>query len=1145
MFRVFSKFNALLVRPKVRGAIGEYQSQLLDNVKQDISTLQERFKAGYADSEAQIIAQLRDIPPEAGSMIWMRQIENQLDSYLSKVKAVLGEDWTQHTDGGRLYEESQKFRERLKIRAIFEMWQNSAQRDNIAVEGRIFFVKQTRAPSGILELHVNFDDQAVALFKEVRSMGWLGQAVRHALAMRGREAHDVYPYALSLMESIKIYTSTMNLIEEHAELAQLMAGYISAAQNLFTRGIQITWIPFIHNEQSFQSQQANGIEPSTLLPTTNAHVNFVRDLAASTNTLQEKFLTLTNANDTVQRCMRDLHTCEYSSNAFQTNLSAMQNAADKLNLENYSNLELWVESLNRRLQDILKDRLLEALRLWSKVFGSTTDEINLIERGQTDLNSRLVADTLTVEAEISMHNQTIFVEPPINHVKAQWSHSLQSQIEVVCGLQQVQATRYQTSTALNISRKRNHFSELAVACLEQLTASNRTIESTLAELNSYLEEWYRYQSLWDLQIDHIQDTLGEDLDLWHQLIQEIRQSRSTFDTSDVRKPLGFVIFDYEQVQAKITQKYDQWQHEITIRFGLNLSNRMRETIADLKRARNDLEQQSLEASSTAQAVSFITIVQHCKRQASVWEPEIEVFRQGQTTLSRQRYNFGNDWLSATQVSDEWDAFSEILGRKGKVVEEQTDALRAKITAEDRLIQDKMLDIASQWAEDKPVSGTIPPAEALDILSTFQNKLEKLQSDFETVAKAKEALALAPTQNDTLLSTLEDVQDFTSVWSALSTIWQSISEQRETLWTSLQPRKLRQSLENLVKTAREMPSRMRQYTAFEHMQDVLKKLQKSNALITDLKTDAIRERHWLKIWKALRPVKRYSEVSLILGDVWDLNLTANESVVRDVILQAQGELALEEFVRSVRETWQNYSLDLVNYQSKLRLIRGWDDLFTKCSENLNSLQAMRHSPYYKEFEDEAASWEDKLNRVHVLFDVWIDVQRQWVYLEGVFSGNNDIKHLLPTESSRFSNINTEFYAIMKKVYKSPLIMDVLVIPGVQKSLDRLAELLSKIQKALGEYLERERVSFPRFYFVGDEDLLEIIGNSNETSRVAKHFKKMFAGISGVEVNEENTIIAITFKEDELVPLRKEVSLIKTPKINDWLAALDMSSKLTLA
>jgi len=58
---------------------------------------------------------------------------------------------------------------------------------------------------------------------------------------------------------------------------------------------------------------------------------------------------------------------------------------------------------------------------------------------------------------------------------------------------------------------------------------------------------------------------------------------------------------------------------------------------------------------------------------------------------------------------------------------------------------------------------------------------------------------------------------------------------------------------------------------------------------------------------------------------------------------------------------------------------------------------------------------------------------------------------------------------------------------------LADLLSKIQKALGEYLERERNSFPRFYFVGDEDLLEILGNSKDLVRVQKHFKKMFSGL----------------------------------------------------
>lgn len=49
---------------------------------------------------------------------------------------------------------------------------------------------------------------------------------------------------------------------------------------------------------------------------------------------------------------------------------------------------------------------------------------------------------------------------------------------------------------------------------------------------------------------------------------------------------------------------------------------------------------------------------------------------------------------------------------------------------------------------------------------------------------------------------------------------------------------------------------------------------------------------------------------------------------------------------IREVWNTYELDLVSYQNKCRLIRGWDDLFNKVKEHINSVSAMKLSPYYK-------------------------------------------------------------------------------------------------------------------------------------------------------------------------------------------------------
>lgn len=44
--------------------------------------------------------------------------------------------------------------------------------------------------------------------------------------------------------------------------------------------------------------------------------------------------------------------------------------------------------------------------------------------------------------------------------------------------------------------------------------------------------------------------------------------------------------------------------------------------------------------------------------------------------------------------------------------------------------------------------------------------------------------------------------------------------------------------------------------------------------------------------------RWTLSELTLGQVWDVDLERNEKVVRDVLLVAQGERALEEFLRQV-------------------------------------------------------------------------------------------------------------------------------------------------------------------------------------------------------------------------------------------------------
>ncbi|KAF4126868.1 dynein heavy chain 1, cytosolic [Geosmithia morbida] len=1178
MFRVFSKFNALFVRPKIRGAIQEYQNQLMDHVKQAINGLHERFKQQYGHSEAHAMSQLRDIPPVSGAIIWARQIELQLDGYMKKVEAVLGPDWYLHAEGKKLKDESDLFRDKLKTDRIFEAWAADVTRRKISISGQLFDINRVRSAGGILELAVNFDPQIITLFKETRNLTWQGYSVPHSITTVSKDAKRVYPYAVSLMESVRTLAQTVRQVSAMGEEAVLLHGYRNDVYKLVVEGVPLRWESFINSHELFYTDQRqarpllSGATDFGLAKNTESkHGMFIRGFASAVSVLQSKTVSLGYIYATVEQALRDLGTCPYEVAAFRSHLDTVQAAVDQLNLERYANLDFWVGGLNERIQEVLLGRLQSAISAWISAFEDSSSSSSsssytssfsaaAAAAAATTITTTTTTTTTTgggagedarngpvmkpIVLELAMRNQVIYLDPPVEHARASWFLHLHDWIGVVCNLHKIRASRYQMS--LNTSAiEELGFTELPSECAGMLQRVYVSVERKLGEIGTYVDEWLQFQSLWDLQSEQVYDALGEQLSRWLELLQDIRKTRSTFDTQDDSRSFGHITIDYGQVQAKVNDKYDQWQREILMRFATRLGNRMRDVHADIEKSRKHLETQSSDASSTAQAVHFITVVQSCKRSVKAWAPEIDMFRQGQSTLVRQRYQFPNDWLHIEQIDSQWEALKEILEKKSRIVQDQTDALRAKIVAEDRLVTDRISEVIAQWNEEKPVSGTIQPDVASATLTAFESKISKLQDDFDMVARAKEALDIPASSETSLVSTLQEVRDFQSVWSNLATIWSSLNETRDTLWTAVQPRKIRGKIDELLAGTRDMPSRMRQYAAFEHVQGILRSLLKVNSTLSDLKSDAIRERHWHKIYKQIRPQTRFSPSSMTLGDVWDLNLVATEAVVRDIIAQAQGEMALEEFLKQVRETWQSYALEMVGYQNKLKLIRGWDDLFAKCSENLNSLQAMKHSPYYKEFEEEAVSWEDKLNRVHVLFDVWIDVQRQWVYLEGVFTGNADIKHLLPIESGRFANINSEFTAVMKKAAKSPYVLDVLNIANVQKSLERLAEMLNKIQKALGEYLEKERVSFPRFYFVGDEDLLEMIGNSNDSLRIAKHFKKMFAGLSGLVMDEETVISGFTSKEGEEVRLKKDISLAKAPRINDWLALLESGMKSTLA
>lgn len=146
-----------------------------------------------------------------------------------------------------------------------------------------------------------------------------------------------------------------------------------------------------------------------------------------------------------------------------------------------------------------------------------------------------------------------------------------------------------------------------------------------------------------------------------------RKSRATFDTSETRWEAGPIVIDYAKVQSKVSLKYDSWHKEVLQKFGTALGGEIQSFYDNVSKSRAELEQQSVDAASTSEAVGFITYVQGLKRQTRQWQDQVEVFREGQRLLERQRFQFPSNWLFADHVEGEWGAFGDILQRKDATI----------------------------------------------------------------------------------------------------------------------------------------------------------------------------------------------------------------------------------------------------------------------------------------------------------------------------------------------------------------------------------------------------------------------------------------------------------------------------------------------
>jgi dynein heavy chain 1 len=154
--------------------------------------------------------------------------------------------------------------------------------------------------------------------------------------------------------------------------------------------------------------------------------------------------------------------------------------------------------------------------------------------------------------------------------------------------------------------------------------------------------------------------------------------------------------------------------------------------------------------------------------------------------------------------------------------QQVPVLQARVSAEDKTASKQMQELLADWNKDKPLSGSLNPPQAMEVLTKYELSLTKANVHQDNLIRAKDALGLAHSiQTTDVVECLNELSDLKEVWEAVMQPYEALEAIKDTPWATAVMRKVRSSLDNLLASMRSLPNRIRQCDAYIQLHDKCK------------------------------------------------------------------------------------------------------------------------------------------------------------------------------------------------------------------------------------------------------------------------------------------------------------------------------------
>ncbi|OHT09907.1 Dynein heavy chain family protein [Tritrichomonas foetus] len=473
--------------------------------------------------------------------------------------------------------------------------------------------------------------------------------------------------------------------------------------------------------------------------------------------------------------------------------------------------------------------------------------------------------------------------------------------------------------------------------------------------------------------------------------------------------------------------------------------------------------------------------------------------------------------------------------------EQKQTLMPKFSTQlDKLIgqlHSNVLDVAQ--VSLNPILGNITTKieEAQSFLKTIMEKLTEVKTAASDYNKYQRAMNLQVTR-------FEDVEELNKEITLKNLLWETkvkwinLTEKWSNMpFAAIDPNEMTEELREYQLSAAKCAKGLQGNVVAVDLKASVSDYAALLPVVSDLKNPALKQKFIEQI-ASLLGCNIFADEQFKFGRLFELRAFHFVDQISAISAQATNEQQLYDMLNNVHKMIDKLAFIVTPYKGKnnIYVFGGFDDILTQLDEAQSIVATVRSSRYIAALRLQADEWARSLRSFSSTLESLMTCQRAWMYLSNVFS-SDDIQRQLMQEYKEFFNVERMWKNMSMKAHDDPAAFRFCSAPQIASDLEDANKTLESVQKALEDYLETKRMAFPRFYFLSNDDLLDLLAKSRNPDAVQPHLRKFFEGIYHIDIktDEESPIaFAMTSAEGENVPVR-EMRL--RGAVESWLAQFE--------